>query len=168
VKCPLPTSSVDAVMLLNVLEHIEDDLGAARQAARVLKPNGIAVIEVPAGPRLYDVYDRYLKHYRRYTLRHLVHLISRAGLEVLERSHLGCLAYPAFALVKWRNRRWLDAPEQTQRQIVERSIRSSAGNPLLGWTTRLDERIAGYVGLPFGIRCTLVARKPASEGRSRE
>jgi SAM-dependent methyltransferase len=165
VKCPLPTSSVDAVVLLNVLEHIEDDLGAARQVARVLKPNGIAIIEVPAGPGLYDVYDRYLKHYRRYRRRDLVHLVTRAGLEVLEQSHLGCLAYPAFALVKWRNRRWLDAPEQTQRQIVDQSIRSSAGNPLLGWTTRLDERVAQHVALPFGIRCTLVATKPASEDR---
>jgi SAM-dependent methyltransferase len=168
VKCPLPTASVDAVVLLNVLEHIDDDLGAARQVARVLKPKGIAVIEVPAGRRLYDVYDRYLKHYRRYSRGQLVQLVSRAGLEVLESSHLGCLAYPAFALVKWRNRRWLDAPEQTQRQIVDQNIRSTAVNPLLRWTTRIDDRIARYVGLPFGIRCTLVATKPPVESRLQE
>jgi SAM-dependent methyltransferase len=162
VKCPLPTSSVDAVVLLNVLEHIEDDLGAARQVARVLKPGGIAVVEVPAGPSLYDVYDRYLKHYRRYRLQDMVQLLTRAGLKVVERSHLGCLPYPAFALVKWKNRRWLDAPEPVQREIVGRNISSSSHSPLLGWATWLDEQIARRVSLPFGIRCTLVAAKPAA------
>jgi hypothetical protein len=66
VKCPLPSSHVDAVVLLNVLEHIEDDVAAVAQVVRILKPGGLAVIEVPAGPRLYDGYDRHLKHCRRF------------------------------------------------------------------------------------------------------
>ncbi|MCX5908569.1 MAG: class I SAM-dependent methyltransferase, partial [Deltaproteobacteria bacterium] len=46
--CPLPESSLDAVVLLNVLEHITDDRAAMAQVVRILKPGGIAVIEVPA------------------------------------------------------------------------------------------------------------------------
>ena len=162
VKCPLPTSSVDAVVLLNVLEHIEDDFAAALQVVRVLRPGGIAVIEVPAGPHLYDVYDRYLKHCRRYRLLDVAELVTRAGLRLVDQSHLGCLAYPAFALVKWMNRRWLDAPEQVQREIVGRNISRSGDSLLLGWATRLDEQFASHFSLPFGIRCTVVAMKPAA------
>src|SRR5205085_10979289 len=66
VQCPLPSESVDVVVLLNVLEHIENDAGAMEQVARILKPGGAAVIEVPAGPHLYDVYDKVLMHFRRY------------------------------------------------------------------------------------------------------
>ena len=43
-------------MLLNVLEHIDDHSSAIAQVARVLKPGGVAVVEVPAGPHLYDTY----------------------------------------------------------------------------------------------------------------
>ena len=38
VRCPLPDQSIDVVVLLNVLEHIQDDVGAVRQIARILKP----------------------------------------------------------------------------------------------------------------------------------
>jgi SAM-dependent methyltransferase len=160
VKCPLPSASVDAAVLLNVLEHIEDDAGAVEQVARVLKPGGVAVIEVPAGPGLYDAYDKYLRHYRRYRARDVARLLERAGLRVAERSHLGFLIYPAFVLVKRRNRRWLDAPEDIQRSVVERSITSSGHGPLLRWATAIEERFARWISYPAGIRCVAVAKKP--------
>jgi len=159
VKCPLPSASVDAVVLLNVLEHIEDDAGAVAQVVRLLKPGGAAVIEVPAGPELFDVYDKYLHHFRRYRLGELCALLERAGLRVAERSHIGFLVYPAFAMVKRRNRRWLDAPESTQRDVVARSISNSSQGPFLRWATAIEERFAGRVSYPFGIRCVVTAVK---------
>jgi ubiquinone/menaquinone biosynthesis C-methylase UbiE len=38
------------------LEHIEDDREAIKQVYRILKPGGVAVIEVPAGPQLFDIF----------------------------------------------------------------------------------------------------------------
>jgi SAM-dependent methyltransferase len=64
-RCPLPDNSVDVAVLLNVLEHIEEDALAVRQLYRVLKAGGIAIVEVPAGPELFDIYDELLMHYRR-------------------------------------------------------------------------------------------------------
>jgi SAM-dependent methyltransferase len=66
--CPLEDDSVDGVVLLNILEHIEDDVRAVRHIYRILRPGGVAVIEVPAGPHLYDIYDRKLLHFRSATL----------------------------------------------------------------------------------------------------
>jgi SAM-dependent methyltransferase len=157
--CPLPSASVDGVVLLNVLEHIEDDATAAEHVARVLKPGGVAVIEVPAGPELFDVYDKYLQHFRRYRLADLRRLMERAGLRVIEQSHLGVLAYPAFAIAKRRNRRWLDAPQDVQRAVVAQSIRYSAQGPLLRWATAVEERLASRISWPCGIRCVIVAAK---------
>src|SRR6202049_3624682 len=97
---PLPSDSYDAMVLLNVLEHIEDDVAGAKDIARMLKPGGIAVIEVPAGPELFDDYDRELKHFRRYKLQGISDVVERAGLKIERRNYLGALIYPAFYLAK--------------------------------------------------------------------
>lgn len=159
VQCPLPSASVDAVVLLNVLEHIEDHGAAVSQVARILKPGGITVVEVPAGPSLYDVYDKYLQHYRRYRLAGLCQLLERAGFRVTERSHLGALLYPAFAVVKRRNQRWLNMPEDVQRRVVGNSITTSGRSPLVRWAFALEALGARYFSYPIGIRCAAVAVK---------
>ena len=160
VRCPLPSSSIDGIVLLNVLEHIEDHRGAVEQVARLLKPGGVAVLEVPAGPGLYDIYDRYLHHFRRYRLAELRQLVTGAGLTMVEQSHLGFFVYPAFAAVKRMNRRWLDAPEAVQRAKVERAIKTSGQGPLLRWAMNIEEGLARFVRYPVGIRCVAVAVKP--------
>jgi SAM-dependent methyltransferase len=160
-ECPLPDNSFDAAVLLNVLEHIERDDLALAQTFRIMKPGGIAVLEVPAGPGLYDVYDKQLLHWRRYQMTSFAALVQGAGFEIVERSHLGCFLYPAFWGVKKWNRRRLSASDETQRAIVAKSIRRSAGSPLMNRVMRLEARLRSVVYYPFGIRCLIVARKPA-------
>jgi SAM-dependent methyltransferase len=161
VHCPLPDASVDAVVLLNVLEHIENDLAALTQVFRILKPGGVAVIEVPAGPELYDAYDKHLQHFRRYRLRDLCELIQRTGFTVVERSHLGCFVYPAFAFVKRRNRRLLNAPADVRQQLVAKNIRASgrAGGGALGTIMAAECWLGRWVRYPTGIRCIVTATK---------
>ena len=56
-RSPLASESYDAIVLLNVLEHIKEDRAAVGHVARMLKPGGVAVIEVPAGPELFDDFE---------------------------------------------------------------------------------------------------------------
>ena len=44
---PLGDSSADAVICLEVLEHLEQDSAAVREIARALKPNGLLIVSVP-------------------------------------------------------------------------------------------------------------------------
>jgi SAM-dependent methyltransferase len=164
-RCPLPADSVDVAVLLNVLEHIEDDESALVQVARILKPGGAAVIEVPAGPHLYDVYDKVLLHYRRYRLGELCRKVEAAGLRVARASHLGTLLYPGFWLVKRRNRRHLAAPEEVQKQLVAGAIRKTGRNRLLEGVMWLEERLRAVVPLPVGIRCLVTCVKPGNVGK---
>ena len=78
-QCSLPDSCIDVLIMLNVLEHIEDHEKALSQARRILKPNGLLILEVPAGPHLYDVYDKFLHHFRRYTQTNLTSLVHKVG-----------------------------------------------------------------------------------------
>jgi SAM-dependent methyltransferase len=157
--CPLPDECVDAAVLLNVLEHIEDHEAAARQLHRILRKGGVAIIEVPAGPDLYDIYDRQLMHFRRYSSNGLGNLLEKAGFEVRDRSHLGFFLYPPFALVKLRNKRHLSLPDREQMKIAAQHMTMARQNPLLNWVMSAEERIRYRIPLPFGIRCVAVGVK---------
>jgi SAM-dependent methyltransferase len=161
VQCPLPAESVDCAVMLNVLEHIKDDQGAAAQVARILKPGGVAVVEVPAGPHLYDAYDEFLQHERRYTAATLRALLERSGLEVIEASHLGFSVYPAFAMVKRRNQRLGASSAEARRQVVEANIRQTRASTLLRVVLQAEAAIGTIFPYPTGIRAVAVARKPA-------
>ncbi len=158
-KCPLPDASLDAVVLLNVLEHIEDDNEAIRQLYRILKPGGLAIIEVPTGPKLYDVYDELLMHFRRYNLKQLAGLFKQTGFEVLERSHLGFAVYPGFWLVKQRNKRFLSREQALKQNVVAKNIRNTKNNLILEKLIELELAFGRKISYPFGIRGLLTCIK---------
>jgi SAM-dependent methyltransferase len=166
VNCPLPDDSVDVAVLLNVLEHIKDDAGAVRQLRRILKPGGAVVLEVPAGPHLYDVYDKVLMHFRRYSLSGLRRLLTGAGLTVVQASSLGALLYPGFRWVKKRNRRYLDAPAAVQQEVVARAMKKSGRNRLFEAVMWVEGCLRRWVPLPRGIRCLATCVKPAASARA--
>ena len=161
-RCPLPDNSVDAVLLLNVLEHIEDDVKAIRQVYRILRPGGIASIEVPANPSLYDTYDKLLMHYRRYSLTGLNRIVRDAGFQIVKQSHLGFFLYPGFWLIKQRNKKFLSREILFQRQIVSSNIQNTGDNRLLHSIMRLDLALGRRISYPFGIRCLMTGRKPSA------
>ena len=161
-KSPLPDNAVDAIVLLNVLEHIDDDQTALNHCCRMLKPGGLVVIEVPAGPDLFDDYDRELMHFRRYSSGELERKAQRAGFNLLEQSFIGCLIFPAFwASKKWARRRpkpSVASGAQTSR--VRSAIRATAkANGFGHWLMAAEGALARRISLPFGIRCVLVGRK---------
>ena len=160
IKCPMPDESLDALVLLNVLEHIRDDAGAVRQLYRTLKPGGVVVIEVPAGPNLFDVYDKTLLHFRRYSLRSISTLLQGAGFEIVKKSHLGFFVYPAFWVVKQRNKRFLSQDATVQRQVVAGNIRGTEGSWLFHALMGMELFLGRFVSYPTGIRCLLTCRKP--------
>ncbi len=166
VKCPLPSECVDGVVLLNVLEHIEQDLVAIGQIARILTPGGIAVIEVPAGPGLYDIYDKQLLHFRRYRLSDLCQKFESQGLRILERSHLGFFLYPAFWVVKKRGQQLLRKDMQTEQKLVAQRMRMGKSSNLFHWVMRVEATLRRAIFYPFGIRCLVTCMKPLSKDRN--
>jgi SAM-dependent methyltransferase len=158
---PIADASLDAVVSANLLEHIPDDRRALAEIARVLRPGARAAVIVPAGPTTYDYYDRFLGHERRYARGELADKCAAAGLEPVQDRHLAALLYPAFWLVKQRNRRrhsHLAGAELEARVAsdIKRTRDSRVGSLLWDLEERL--RRAG-VRLPFGIRSLVVAQR---------
>jgi glycosyltransferase involved in cell wall biosynthesis len=75
-------SQMDTVVCLNVLEHIEDDLGALRNFRAMLQNGGRVIILVPAGQSIYNSLDRELGHFRRYSEDQLRQRMTEAGFEM--------------------------------------------------------------------------------------
>jgi len=159
-KCPFGDQCVDGVTALNVLEHIDSDLTALKEIYRILKPGGIAHVEVPAGPSCYDMYDEVLMHFRRYRLRDLATLARRAGFTVERATHLGFFLYPAFVWVKQKNRRigqqlTIEEKRRSVAQHISRTATSRALNAMLGF-----ELLAGKLTTyPVGIRAVIRLRR---------
>jgi len=74
----------DTVVCLNVIEHVEDDVGALANLRRALAPGGRAIVLVPQGPELFGTLDEVLGHRRRYTEATLRKVAADAGFETRE------------------------------------------------------------------------------------
>jgi SAM-dependent methyltransferase len=57
----------DAILYIDVLEHIEDDAQELSRASKHLRPGGSLIVLSPAHPWLFAPFDRAIGHYRRYT-----------------------------------------------------------------------------------------------------
>jgi ubiquinone/menaquinone biosynthesis C-methylase UbiE len=152
---PIGDASVDVVVSANLLEHVADDRRALEETRRVLRPGGRAAVVVPAGPGTYDYYDRFLGHERRYGRGELAHKAVDAGLGVIEDRYIASLVYPAFWLVKQRNRRRYSRLEgEALAQRVARNIAGTRDSRVGRTLRRVEQRLG--LRLPFGIRNLVV------------
>ena len=71
----------DTFVLVNVLEHIPDDVAALRRMRERLGPDGRVVLFVPALEALYSRFDARVGHHRRYSRAGLRRALAAAGLE---------------------------------------------------------------------------------------
>ena len=81
----------ETVVLVNVLEHIEDDGEALRAIYETLPPGGRIVLFVPALEALYSASDQEMGHYRRYSRVRLANALSNAGFQVLESRYVNMI-----------------------------------------------------------------------------
>jgi SAM-dependent methyltransferase len=156
---PLGTDTVDALVSANLLEHIPDDRGALLEIKRVLREKAPAALVVPAGPRTFDYYDRYLGHERRYARGELAGKARSVGLEVVADRYIASLLYPAFWMVKRRNRIKYGSLEGSALELrVEEDIDGTKNSRLGAALIRLEEKLD--LRLPFGIRNLVIVRHP--------
>jgi glycosyltransferase involved in cell wall biosynthesis/phospholipid N-methyltransferase len=100
---PRPEGGFDTVVCLNVVEHVDDDVGALRNIRDVLAPSGRAIVLVPQDPAVFGTLDEVLGHRRRYTVASLTALAAQAGFAVREMVHFNRIGRPAW----WLNGRLL-------------------------------------------------------------
>jgi SAM-dependent methyltransferase len=79
-----PDEQFDLVMMLDVLEHIDDDAAfLERRVRRNVEPDGLVLLSVPCWPALFTSHDVALGHFRRYRPRAFLASLAGAGLRVV-------------------------------------------------------------------------------------
>jgi SAM-dependent methyltransferase len=137
----------DSIVLINVLEHIDDDGSSLRLLSGALRPGGRLVLWVPAFTQLYSEFDRSVGHYRRYRLRDLNAMVAEAGLSVVDARYVN-----AVGAVAW----WAVANQLGQRPTTPRRVKiyDRAGVPVL-------RSLEAHRRPPFGQSIFCVAAKPS-------
>lgn len=132
----------DLIAMLDVLEHVEDDLGALAVLRDRLSAGGSMLITVPAFPSLWSKHDEVHHHKRRYTRRELEEKIAKAGLVTRKIGYFNSLLF-ALALVDRLFSKF--GREQTD-GAVPRPV-----NAMFAAIFGLESKFVGRVGFPFGL-----------------
>lgn len=138
--------SRDSIVMVNVLEHIENDALALRRIRDLLKPGGHLLLFVPALPVLFSKLDRTYGHFRRYTRRGLVDRVAEADLAVLRVRYFDLLG-----VVPWWLLNTLGGAVEFNPSLVR--LYDAVGVPL----TRAVESVFSP---PTGKNLLLIARRP--------
>jgi SAM-dependent methyltransferase len=149
---PFESGAFDAVVLGEVLEHIEDDAAALGEAWRVLASAGVLAVSVPRNPAWFSKSDEWAGHFRRYSRERLVKVVEAAGFE-----QVACVAwgFPMSALYH----------RTVYELAVRRGVVTSGGGaarrslPLLSALLALDRLFVGWERGALGY--VLVARRGA-------
>ena len=141
-------AKVSTALAINVLEHIEDDVGALRAVAAAVEPGGTIVMWVPGYQQLYGDFDRAVGHVRRYTPSTLTAAFVGAGLAPVEVRPVNLLGGIAWWLTVRRG--GVGAPNKRLVQTYDRVV--------VPVTRVLERRITP----PFGQSVLGVARVPSS------
>jgi SAM-dependent methyltransferase len=82
----------DTLVLLDVLEHIEDDVGFLARLRATLVPGGRIILKVPASRFLCSRMDSAIGHYRRYDRAGLRETLRRGGFDLVEQRYFNLFA----------------------------------------------------------------------------
>jgi SAM-dependent methyltransferase len=142
----------DVVLLLDVIEHVEDDVATLSAARTGVGEGGLLVVTVPAYQWLWSGHDEVLGHRRRYTAAELRAVAKRAGYTVLRVSYFNTLLFPLLATVRgWKRLRGdrghdLRRPAEPLNWLLERVF-------------AFERHLVPRVPLPFGASLLLIARR---------
>ena len=150
-KSPFKKNICNTLIMLNVLEHIQDDEKALDEAYKMLDKDGLLIIEVPAGKFLYDNYDKQLLHFRRYSSSEISKKLLNSGFKIEKKTHLGFSIFPFFIVIKIFNKFF------KKKDVVLKQTKMT-DNFFVKFLFNIDKKLRNF-SLPFGIRCVICARK---------
>ncbi|CAN5889211.1 class I SAM-dependent methyltransferase [soil metagenome] len=142
--------SYDLIAVLDVVEHIADDVAALKAMAECLKPGGKILITVPAHQWMWSAHDVVNHHHRRYSKAGLTRVIRAAGLEPRKLGYFNSLLFPLAAAARLAGR-------LTGKDDSDDSPPPKIVNTLFEAIFRLERHLVGRVPLTPGVSIITLA-----------
>ena len=146
----LPDGPFDAVLMIDVLEHVKDDAQLFHDGVALLRPGGTFIVTVPAFLSLWSAHDEYLRHFRRYRRAGLRKIVLQAETRVHALRYLFGALFPAALVFRRLRRRTSEARSDLQ------EVPSWLNTLLLQWFTFehrvLPQRLFGLSVLAVGTK----------------
>lgn len=134
----------DLVVMLDVLEHIEDDEECIKVLRNRVSKNGKLLLTIPAHQYLWSVHDEIHHHKRRYSIKQIRELLSKNGWSIKYISYFNTLLFP----LAFIDRKYGSAPSKKDYKI-------SIPKKWLNWSLQkifnLEQHLIGIVSYPFGL-----------------
>jgi SAM-dependent methyltransferase len=166
---PFPEATFDCIVVLDVIEHVEDDSKILQSLHQVLKPGGRLIVTVPAYKLLWSAHDEINHHKRRYTATHLRQLMEEAGYSVDRVTYCNTIFFlPVFAIRKFKN---LVRKARAANGHHPDGLESDLGdypefmNEAAFRVMQLENGLMRHVNLPFGVSILAVAERIAPVSR---
>jgi SAM-dependent methyltransferase len=155
-ELPFAEGSFDLVTSFDVVYHraVQDDQRALAEMARVLRPEGVLLVRVPAHKWLTSAHDEAVHTRQRYGRRELEHKLQAAGFDLTFSSYANAVLFPLAVAVRIVAQ--LRSPDGSESDV--RPIPPLA-NRLLTSTLKAEAAIVLRRRLPFGLSLVAVARK---------
>lgn len=142
----------DLVLMMDVLEHVDDDRGLVRHYADKVPGGAHFLVTVPAFEFLWSGHDVFLEHKRRYTLPEIETAMRDAGLEIVRGSYYFGLVFPLAAAVRLADRNTTEPRSSLKKQ-------GALTNALLTAICAAELPLFPINRLA-GLSCFVLARKP--------
>ncbi|HTY55038.1 MAG TPA: class I SAM-dependent methyltransferase [Candidatus Binataceae bacterium] len=159
-QIPFGNRNFDVVLLIDVLEHLDDD-GAALGALRErIKPGGILLATVPAFQLLWSPHDVAHHHRRRYRAGQLREVVSEAGFDILYLSYYNTMLFAPILAARVAQRLTGRHPEDHGLKLPPRPV-----NWALRQTFAAERLLLRRVSFPVGVSLIVLARNAGLQMR---
>lgn len=161
IRLPFADESLDLILALDMMEHVDRDDLLIREFNRVLRPGGCLMATVPAHPSLWSDHDIALHHFRRYTWESLRRLLADGGLKPVKYSYAICFMHPLIVAFRMIQRLWQrsTAVDENHRPRTHLIPLPQPVNRLLIGMLELEAALLRRCDLPMGTSLVTLARK---------
>jgi len=149
-----PGKRYSLILMLDVLEHLKDPIGALRHALDLLAPEGLVIVTVPAFMALWTNHDVLNHHLIRYTKQSFREVAGQAGFQIQDERYLYHWTCPVKLGVRIAESVFRPRPEAPK--VPPRWV-----NEALFWVSRLEQRTLSALPMPFGSSLLIVGSKTA-------
>ncbi len=151
----IPEETFDTVFMLDVLEHIANDVQTLARIHNILRPGGTLLISVPAHPFLWGPHDVLAAHERRYRSRELRDKLTDAGFDIERFSYWNMFCFPIVCLLRFLRIGRAD-------RAGNLGLGPAFALKAYGLVLRLENRLLQWFNLPAGISLVAKTRTKAS------